>query len=106
MGFLFSRGFSNLLIHFQCCNFRMNRLRKCFTTSMFIQTIKGALSCLRQLLITESPLKMMKNAFNFTLKALLDPRYLDHCLEFLVISKNGLIRKVRLFSKFKTSQPG
>ena len=31
---------------------------------------KGALSGLRQLLATESPLKMMKNAFYFTLKAL------------------------------------
>ena len=32
--------------------------------------IKGALYGLRQFLITESPLKMMKNAFYFTLKAL------------------------------------
>ena len=31
---------------------------------------KGALSYLRQFLATESPLKMMKNAFYFTLKAL------------------------------------
>ena len=31
---------------------------------------KGALQGLRQFLITESPLKMMKNAFYFTLKAL------------------------------------
>ena len=31
---------------------------------------KGALSGLRQFLATESPLKMMKNAFYFTLKAL------------------------------------
>ena len=32
--------------------------------------IKGALSGLRQLLATESPLKMMKNGFYFTSKAL------------------------------------
>ena len=32
---------------------------------------KGTLSGLRQLVTTESPLKMMKNAFYFTLKALL-----------------------------------
>ena len=32
--------------------------------------LKGALSGLRQFLATESPLKMMKNAFYFTLKAL------------------------------------
>ena len=31
---------------------------------------KGALSGLRQFLATESPLKMMKNAFYFTLKSL------------------------------------
>ena len=31
--------------------------------------IKGALSGLRQLLVTESPLKVMKNAFYFTSKA-------------------------------------
>ena len=30
---------------------------------------KGALSSMRQFLATESPLKMMKNAFCFTLKA-------------------------------------
>ena len=32
--------------------------------------LKGALKGLRQFLITESPLKMMKNAFYFALKAL------------------------------------
>ena len=30
---------------------------------------QGQLSCLRQFLITESPLKIMKNAFCFMLKA-------------------------------------
>ena len=39
-----------------------------FFFSLFI--IKGALSGLRQFLATECPLKMMKNAFCFTLKAL------------------------------------
>ena len=32
--------------------------------------IKGALSGLRQFLATESPLKIMKNAFHFTIKAI------------------------------------
>ena len=32
--------------------------------------VKDALSSLRQVLATESPLKMMKNALYFTLKAL------------------------------------
>ena len=35
-----------------------------------MHTIKGTLSGLRQFLATESPLKMMKNASYFTLKAL------------------------------------
>ena len=36
----------------------------------FSFVVKDALSGLRQFLATESPLKMMKNAFYFTLKAL------------------------------------
>ena len=34
-------------------------------------SLKDALSCLRQFLATEDHLKMMKNTFYFTLKALL-----------------------------------
>ena len=34
------------------------------------QELKGALSGLRKFLLVESPLKMMKNAFYFSLKAL------------------------------------
>ena len=33
-------------------------------------------------------------------------RYLSFCLDFLVLWQNGLIRKIRLISKFITSQPG
>ena len=32
--------------------------------------------------------------------------YLSFCLDFLVMKKNGLIRKARLISKFMASQPG
>ena len=71
------------------------------------ENFKGALSDLRQFLATESPLKMMKNAFYFTLKKLFSfSKYLSFCLDFLVMCKNGLIRKVRLILKFMTSQPG
>ena len=42
----------------------------CSRFFLFCLDLKGALSGLRQFLITESPLKMMKNAFYFTLKAL------------------------------------
>ena len=37
---------------------------------VFKNVIKGALSGLRQFLVTQNPLKMMKNAFYFTCKAL------------------------------------
>ena len=39
-------------------------------TSVACHGVKGALSGLRQFLAPESPLKMMKNAFYFTLKTL------------------------------------
>ena len=41
-----------------------------FSFSFCRRYIKGAVSGLRQVLGTESPLKMIKNAFYFTLKAL------------------------------------
>ena len=56
------------------------------------------LNFLRQYLVTKSPLKMTKNAFCFTLKAF--------CLNFLTKKKSGWIRKIRLISKFMTSQLG
>ena len=45
-----------------CGSFTRNKRR--------IKKFKGALSGLRQFFATESPLKMMKNAFYFTSKAL------------------------------------
>ena len=53
----------------------------------------------------ESPLKIMKNAFYFTLKVFSFSRYLTFCLDFLITQKNGLIRKIRSATKFMTSQP-
>ena len=46
---------------------------------------KGALSGLRQCLATESPLKMMKNAFYFTSEALSFSRCLSFSVDFLVM---------------------
>ena len=54
--------------------------------------LKGPLSGLRQLLGTDNPLNIMKNAFYFTLRAL-----------FIL---NGSIRKISLISKFMTLKPG
>ena len=54
-----------------------------------------ALSGLRQFLVTESPLKMMKNAIYFTLKALFALKiftFLSSLFGHFLV--NGLIRKV------------
>ena len=47
--------------------------------------IKGILTGLKQSLATESPLKLMKNVFYFTLKTLFVLTYLNFCLHFLVM---------------------
>ena len=75
-------------------------------SSIIFSPFKGALSGLRQLLATEGPLKMMKNASYFTLKALFILKIFKFCPNFLVIWQNGLIRKISLVSKFVSSQPG
>ena len=67
--------------------------------------LKGAPSGLRKFLANKSPLKMMRNVFYFTLKGLF-ARYFNFCFDFLVIYKNGLIRKTRLILKFMMSKPG
>ena len=52
---------------------------------------------------TGSPLKMMKNVFYFTLEAPFVLKISKFCLDFLVMQKNGLIRKARLILRFTTS---
>ena len=49
---------------------------------------------------------MMKNAFYFTLKPLFILKIFRFFLNFLVMYKNGLIRKIWLLSKYMMSQPG
>ena len=56
--------------------------------------IKGAVLGPRQFLATESPFKMMKNAFYLTLKTPL-VLALNFCSEFLIVQANGLTRKLR-----------
>ena len=60
---------------------------------MEFHSIKGA-----------SPLKMMKTAFYFTLKALLVLKIFKFLSWIFGHVKNGLIRKIRLISEFMTSQ--
>ena len=65
-------------------------------------TIKGALSGLRQFLATESPLKMMKNAFYFTSKAL----FVLKIFKFLSWLFGHIAKRLILISNFRTSQCG
>ena len=55
--------------------------------------------------LVESPLKGMKNAFYLILKTLSQDIYF-FVTTFWSRRGNGLIRKIRLTSKFMTSQPG
>ena len=64
---------------------------------IIIEYIKGTLLGHRQILTFESPLKMMKNAFYFTLTLFV--------LKIFKFLSSLFIRKVRLISKFMTSQP-
>ena len=68
--------------------------------------VKGALSGLRQVLATESPLKLWKNFFTSRKKLCSLWRYWRVCLDFLAMLQSGLIRMMKLISNFMTSQPG
>ena len=52
------------------------------------------------------PFKMMKNAFYFILKVHSVLKIFRFLPVFLVMLKNGFIKKIRLISKFMASQPG
>ena len=54
---------------YQCSFHVMNNFAELQLLSMIKFSFKGALSGLRQFWATESPLKIMKNPFYFTLKA-------------------------------------
>ena len=57
---------------------------------------EGALSGLRQFLATESPLELIKMLFILAQKLFLFPKYLSFYLDFLVMCRNGLIKKISL----------
>ena len=78
----------------------------CINPSDIKKILTGALSGLRRFSASESPLKMMKNAFISPQKLFSFSRYLSLCLDFLVMHQNGLIKKIRLISNFMTSQSG
>ena len=54
----------------------------------------------------ENPLQITKNAFCFTLNALFVLKIFKFLSWFFGQAENWLIRKIRLISKFMTSQPG
>ena len=94
----FSRGLSLCILYFPIffC------FRKCFNNFH----LKLGSNLLKKIVLfasLKSPLKMVKNAFYLMLKAFLFLRFYHY---FLVMYKNGLIRKIRLGSKFMPSQPG
>ena len=68
------------------------------------ETVKGALYGLTQFLITESPLKMMRNAFYFTWKALFVLKIFTF-LSWLFGHVDKTARLERSGSKSMTSQP-
>ena len=68
--------------------------------------INGVLSGLRQFLANESPLKMMKNAFYFTLKVLFVLKIIKVLSWVLGDAEKRLDHKDTLISKLMTSQPG
>ena len=75
-----------------------------FLRKPLLQNTSGRLllSCLREFLAIESPLKKIKSAFYFTLKVLFLPKIFRFFLDFSVMQN----RKIRLIPKFLTSQPG
>ena len=57
-------------------------------------------------LLQLKPFKNDQKCFLFNLKHFFrSQRYLNFYLDFLVIEKTGLIRKIRLITNFMTSQP-
>ena len=72
----------------------------------FKERLKGALSDLRQFLATESPLKMMRNAFYFTSKALFVLKIFKFLSSLFGHVSQRLDQKDKVNFKFITSQPG
>ena len=71
-----------------------------------LSIFKSPLLGVRKFLAAESPLKLMKNAFYITLKALFVLKIFKFCRDFLVIRESDLVRKLNLISKFVTSKTG
>ena len=72
-----------------------------FTFNSFVSTLRS-----ETIFGNWKPFKIYEKCFLFYFKKIFSfPRYLNFCLDFLVIQKNGSIRKISLISKFIPSQP-
>ena len=61
----------------------------------------------KKICFIESPLKIMKNPFYFTLRSLCFLKIFKvFIMTFWSCRKNDFVRKIGLISKFMTSQPG
>ena len=79
-----------------------------FTNIPLIETLKSGSHLPKKfcvICLIESPLKVMKNAFYFILKALFVFKIFKF-LTFWSCRKNGFIRSISLTSKLMASQPG
>ena len=104
-----------LMLHF--FRYKWNVLKKlktflkaCFFVTPVLQVVsikweKGRLSGLRQFLATESSLKMVKNAFYFTLKAFFILKIFKFLYWLFGHAEKCLIKKISLILKIMTSQP-
>ena len=96
---IYNPYFAHSVFMFVCAlTFRNIHINLLFVTDVFF--IKDKLSGLRQLLASESPVKLKKNAFHFTLKVLFVLKTFKFLSRLFGCVENDLIRKIRLTSKF------
>ena len=84
-------------------------MKESFYNSKISYNFKVGLSPSKKIYVIyfiESPWNMTKNVFCSILKALFVLKIFKFCHAFLVYRKNASIKKIRLISKFITSQPG
>ena len=100
-------------LHFKYCiktkvnkNYRMTIAEYIHKSIKEMISVKGALSGLKQFLSNENPLKMMKNAFYFILKALFVLKIFEFLFRIFVQVGKWLDKKVKVNFKISTSQTG
>ena len=92
--------FSSKIWHQISSPMAYSELFRTFKLERFANMLKGALSGLRQFLATESPLKMTKNAFYFTSKALSGRKIFKYLSRLFAHVSNWLDWKDKVNFKF------